>query len=165
MQRIKISLFIFIAILVSNGTYANNKHLILSTSKATPRWIHKANVIKDRGGNLYFRGQAMSRSRKIALTMARANAQVLAARYFHLTIGGIYNYKGDLKKKAEGVRVSTTRIVYIRGLLPVDSYIEEIAVLKIYSKDNYVVESLIYRAYFQMKIDKNMLKYIKLKSK
>ncbi len=163
MQRIKISLFIFVAILISNGTYAKNKHLILSRSKATPQWVYKANVIKDRSGNLYFRGQAVSRSRKIALAMARANAQVLAARYFHLKIGR--TYKQDLKKKAEGVRASSTRIVYIRGLLPVDSYIEEIAVLNRYSKGDYVVESLLYRAYFQMKIDKGMLKYIKLKSK
>ncbi len=162
MKLFKTTLFLVIAILISNGNYAKNKYIILATNKSKPRWV-QAGVIKDRSGHLYFKGQAMSRSRRIALSMARANAQVIAARYFYLKIG--QTYKEDLKEKALGVRASSTRIVHIRGLLPVDSYIEEIAVLSSYSKDQQVVESLIYKAYVRMKIDKGMLKYVRLKRK
>ncbi len=163
MKLLKTTLFLVIAILVSNGNYAKSKHIILAANKIKPSWVHKAGVIKGRSGHLYFKGQAISKLRRIALSMARANAQVLAARYFHLKIG--QSYKKDIKEKALGVRASSTRIVHIRGLLPVDSYIEEIAVLSSYSQDNQVAESLIYKAYVRMRIDKGMLRYIKIKRK
>ena len=161
-KMIKNKIFIYTIILlfsILKNSFSNENStenaIILSTNKPKPKWVSSKlpDIQKNKMGQFVFRESAIAKSIQQALSFAKSKAQVLANNYYFIKIIKKKNSKiTNNTEKIDNIRAKTSSSQTIRGLIIIDSYVEQIAIVKKFTKNETpIIRAVKYKAYVLMK--------------
>ena len=137
--------------------YAPGQKVVLNPNKSKPAWTNKEGGIDKIDGekHVFFKGEADSKHKKSAVSSARGEAQGKAVDAINLLVATQFaeawetlgvGKREDMERVREGL-IATKNRMRIRGLRLIESYTEQVGVVKEVRDDRPVFSHREVRAY------------------